>query len=123
MTCSGEGAFGAILGSQQSLDCTFKPIDQPPQSYTASITKIGLDIGVTGKTVLVWSVLAPTAQLKPKALSGTYVGGAASVSVGIGGGANLLVGGFDQTITLQPLSVQGQTGVNLAVGVAGLSLE
>jgi hypothetical protein len=123
LTCSGSGGVGYIVGSKKTFSCRFKPIGQPSQSYRATITKIGVDVGVTGNTTLVWTVLAPAANVKGRVLAGNYGGAAANAAVGIGGGANLLVGGFRNSITLQPLSVQGQTGLNLAVGVAGMALR
>ena len=71
---------------------------------------------------MVWAVYAATSG-GPAALAGTYAGASAEASVGAGLGANVLVGGSNRTIALQPLSVQGQTGVNLAVGVTGLTLN
>ncbi len=123
LTCQGGGGVGLVLGSKKTYTCSFNPASQRPnESYTATVTKLGLDIGVTGPTVMVWTVLATTADLPSGALVGNYGGLAADASVGVGAGAKVLVGGNKSSITLQPLSVQGQTGVNLALGVAGLAL-
>jgi hypothetical protein len=123
LTCKGGGGAGYIVGSKKTFSCRFKPVGQSSQSYTATITKIGVDVGVTGDTTLVWTVFAPSTNVRSRALAGNYGGAAASAAVGVGGGANVLVGGFKNSITLQPLSVQGQTGVNLAIGVAGMVLR
>jgi hypothetical protein len=123
LTCSGGAGVGLILGSKKSYQCTFESASGRREEYGATVTKIGLDIGVTGTSVMVWTVLAATDALVPRALAGTYGGAAADVSVGIGGGAKVLVGGWQSSIALQPLSVQGQTGINLAVGVAELTLR
>jgi len=124
LTCTGAGKVGLIVGSQQNLSCTFKPSGRrPAQRYSATITKVGLDIGVQGKSVVVWAVLASTSNYGPRFLVGNYVGASADASVGVGGGGNVLVGGSNSSVTLQPLSVQGQTGVNLAVGVAELKIR
>lgn len=125
LTCKGKGSVGMILGSKKTLSCSFNPANskRPNESYTASITKIGLDVGVTGPSTMVWTVLASTSELPSGALAGSYAGVSADASVGVGGGANALVGGNNKTVTLQPLSVQGQTGLNLAVGVTGMSLS
>lgn len=124
LTCKGKGNVGLILGSNQTLSCTFSPASsRPKESYSATITKLGLDVGVTGPSTLVWTVLASTSDLPSGALAGNYGGVSADASVGIGGGAKALVGGNNKSVTLQPLSVQGQTGLNLAVGVSGLSLR
>lgn len=124
LTCKGGEGVGLILGSKKSYACTFKPTGgAAPESYEATITKIGLDIGVTGKSTMIWTVLSSSQNYEPRALAGNYAGATADASVGIGGGAKVLVGGSKNTISLQPLSVQGQTGVNLAVGVAQLKLR
>jgi Protein of unknown function (DUF992) len=124
LTCKGKGTVGLILGSKQSLTCVFAPPgNKPQQSYSATITKIGLDVGVKGASTMVWTVLFSTSDLPAGALAGKYGGVSADASIGIGGGANVLVGGSKKSIALQPLSVQGQTGLNLAVGVSGLTLK
>lgn len=123
LVCKGGEGVGLIVGSKKSYDCTYQPVQGPSANYTASVTKVGLDIGVTGKTTMVWTVLTAESPVKRRVLAGTYVGAAAGGSVGIGGGANVLVGGSNKSITLQPLSVQGQTGINLALGVAELKLR
>jgi hypothetical protein len=123
LTCKGEQAIGLILGSKQALSCTYVPVGAAPrQSYSATITKIGLDIGVKGESTVVWTVLYTTTDVPAGALAGQYVGVSADASLGVGGGANVLVGGSGKSIALQPLSVQGQAGLNLAVGVSGLML-
>ena len=124
LTCSGGQGVGLILGSEKTFNCTFSPSNAgAPQSYRATLTKIGLDVGVTGNTVMVWTVLASTATVSPKMLTGTYSGVSADVAVAWGGGAKILVGGSAKSIALQPVSVQGQTGVNIAVGVASMTLR
>ncbi|HWK64773.1 MAG TPA: DUF992 domain-containing protein [Rhizobiaceae bacterium] len=126
LECTIEGGPGFIIGSQKELACLFKPSEQnrPAEAYVGTVTKFGLDVGVTGKTVMQWLVLAPTADPFPAgALAGSYVGASADASAVVGGGANVLVGGSDNTIALQPVSVQAQTGVNLAVGVSNFQLK
>ncbi len=93
------------------------------EHYTGTINKFGVDLGYTESSVIIWGVVAPSSDLKPGALEGEYGGVQASASVGIGAGANVLVGGFDKSITLQPLSVEGSKGVNLAAGIGGLTLK
>lgn len=126
LECVIEGGTGFIIGSSKDISCTFRPADQTfaPEAYFGVVNKFGLDIGVTGETFMQWLVLAPTANIyAPGALAGNYVGASASASVVVGGGANLLVGGSNQTFTLQPLSVEAQTGVNLAIGVSEFQLR
>lgn len=123
LTCTGGAGMGLILGSKKSYDCTYVSASGAySESYAASITKIGLDIGVTEKSVMVWTVLAST-EVRKRGLAGNYAGATADVAIGVGGGAKVLVGGSNNSIALQPVSVQGQTGLNLAVGVAELSIR
>lgn len=124
LTCKGKGSVGLIIGSKQTLACSYQPASKAAgANYTATITKIGLDVGVKGASTMVWTVLSSTTDLPAAALDGKYGGVSADASVGVGGGANILVGGSKDSVVLQPLSVQGQTGLNLAVGVSGLSLK
>jgi hypothetical protein len=78
---------------------------------------------MNGRGVMIWTVLAPTRNVSPSDLRGSYAGVSAGAAIGVGLGANALVGGSNSTIALQPLSVQGETGVNLALGVADLTLR
>lgn len=124
LTCKGKGSIGLILGSKQTLKCTYQPSNkQPPEHYTATITKLGLDIGVKGASTVIWGVLSSSTELPAWALEGSYGGVSANASLGVGVGANALVGGSKKSVVLQPLSVQGQTGVNLAAGIAGVKLN
>jgi len=124
LTCKGQGSIGLVIGSKQTLSCSFDPAgDMPPHAYSATITKIGLDIGIKGPSVMVWTVVSSTYELPAGALAGNYGGVSADASVAVGGGANALVGGSKNSLVLQPLSVQGQAGLNLAVGIAGLTLK
>ena len=122
LTCNVASGFGFIFGSSKSINCTYSPAGGAPQHYVGAINKFGVDIGYTQGGVLVWTVLAPTTAPPPGALNGTFVGVTASATAGVGVGANVLVGGSGNTISLQPLSIQGQTGLNVAAGVASLTL-
>jgi hypothetical protein len=84
----------------------------PEDRYVATIRKVGLDLGITQESALVWGVYAPVARLGPGDLAGDYAGAQGSASVGVGLGGNVLVGGSANSIALQPLSVQGQVGLN-----------
>lgn len=123
LTCDVSAGIGLIIGSQRLVYCTFTPaVPGPIETYTGSITRIGLDLGITTGGVMIWVVYAPT--IRPiGALAGEYAGASAEASVFAGLGANVLVGGSGATVALQPVSVQGQTGVNLAAGIAGLELR
>jgi Protein of unknown function (DUF992) len=123
LTCKLSPSIGFIIGSHQTMKCEYTPNNpHPPETYTGTMNTIGLDIGVTAGGGLAWAVLAPTNGPPPGALAGTYVGASGDASFGVGAGANVLVGGSARTISLQPLSVEGEAGVNLALGVSGLTL-
>ena len=124
LTCRGNGSVGLILGSSQRMSCEFQRVrGGAAVTYTARITRIGLDLGVKGRNTMVWTVLSSTDNPATGALAGRYAGVAANAAVGVGVGANALIGGSSNSIVLQPLSVQVQTGVNVAVGVKGLTLS
>lgn len=123
LTCHGHGGVGLIFGSKENMHCEFTTaVSGRVYHYNASITKVGLDIGFTGASTLVWTVLGSTTNTPAEALEGSYGGVTAGAAVGVGGNANALIGGSNQSVVLQPLSVQGDTGINLSAGVAGLSL-
>jgi hypothetical protein len=124
LSCGVKGGVSFVIGSTRELRCVFRanPNDEG-ERYEGQIQKYGLDIGVTDKAVLTWMVLASARGLEPGALSGRYVGVAADAAVGAGGGANVLVGGSNNAISLQPLSVQSQTGLNAALAVAAVELR
>lgn len=122
LTCDVAGGVGMIIGSSKAVDCTFEGTVGSRERYRGTIGKFGLDIGVTKQGVMAWAVFAP-GKINRGALAGHYAGASAEASVAIGLGANVLIGGSDKSITLQPLSVQAQTGLNLAAGVASLRLK
>ena len=122
LTCNVASGFGFIFGSSRSINCSFSPAGGTPQHYTGTINQFGVDIGYVQGGVLIWTVLAPTTSPPPGALNGTFIGATASATAGVGVGANVLLGGSGNTISLQPLSIQGQTGLNIAAGVASLTL-
>lgn len=121
--CDISAGVGLFLGSQRTVNCTFTPSTPGPvEFYTGTISKFGLDVGATSGGVMTWLVFAPTSR-QLGALAGEYGGATAEATVGAGLGANVLIGGSNHTFALQPLSVQGQTGFNVAAGVAGLHLS
>ena len=122
LTCDVSAGLGFIIGSSKSVSCGYTP-DQPgpPEAYIGSISKFGLDIGITGGGVMVWAVFTETIA-GPGFLTGEYVGASVEATIAAGLGANALVGGSNRTVALQPISVTGQIGLNLAVGVASLRL-
>jgi len=123
LSCEVSGGLGLIIASSKEMNCLFTSGGGQSEPYSGTIRKFGLDIGATDKGVLAWDVFAPSAGPKPGALAGDYAGVGASATVGAGVGANALVGGSGRSFTLQPLSVQAQTGLALAAGVAGLTLR
>jgi Protein of unknown function (DUF992) len=123
LTCNVASGFGFIFGSSKEVNCTFARNGRDVAHYQGHIDKFGVDIGYTAGGVMVWAVFAPTDGPPPGSLDGSYGGVTASATVGVGAGANLLVGGSDRSISLQPLSVEGNTGLNVAGGIAGLRLH
>jgi len=123
LVCDVSGGLGMIIGSNKGVQCLFNPEPAgPTEAYVGTISKFGLDIGGTSAGQMVWAVFAPTTRVFG-ALAGVYAGATAEATVAVGLGANVLVGGSDRTVALQPLSVTGQTGLNLAAGVASLELR
>lgn len=124
LTCNTGPRVGLVLGSRQDMRCVFSASGTGHQyTYTGTIRRIGLDVGVTRGGTLFWAVFARNSQIGRGTLRGNYVGASGNVAVGLGLGAKVLVGGSRRTITLQPLSVEGQIGINLALGVANLTLR
>lgn len=122
LECSLSSGVGLIVGSQRNVNCNFKPDNGPPEMYTGTMTKIGLDIGVTSASVIVWTVFTGTNRYAGM-LTGTYTGAQAEATVGAGLGANVLIGGSNRSVALQPLSVQGQLGLDIAAGIGSLELH
>jgi hypothetical protein len=114
---------GLIIGSNKSMSCTYQSVDGWSERYSGNIIIIGADIGVTDSKTIAWAVWAPVNQGGRGALAGGYGGGTAEVTLAAGLGANVLVGGFQNSFMLQPLSVSGQTGANVAAGISGIQLN
>jgi hypothetical protein len=123
LTCNVASGWGFVFGSSRLLNCTYHDASGRNDHYVGKISKFGADIGYQQGGVLIWGVIAPTAQVGPGALSGGYGGATASATVGVGVGANALIGGSNRSISLQPLSVEGNQGLNVAAGIAAMSLE
>lgn len=121
LRCDVSAGVGAIVGSTRTLSCVFDRYSGRRERYQGTIRHSGLDLGATSRGVMVWAVLAPS-RVRRGALIGNYAGANAEVTAGLGIGANILLGS-DNSIVLQPLSVQAQVGINIAVGVAELMLE
>ncbi|MEF0940738.1 DUF992 domain-containing protein [Rhizobium sp. BR 362] len=124
LTCTSEGSTGMIIMSQKNLMCTFEPSGGGPIArYAGMIQKYGVDLGITGRSVMIWAVLAKTGTpFTDIALAGEYYGVGADASVAAGGGAKVIAGGTNRAFMLQPLNVQAQEGVNVAIGVEKMTL-
>jgi hypothetical protein len=123
LECRGAASIGFVVGSVTNLGCVLRVEGLPEDRYIATIRKIGLDLGITQETALAWGVYAPVVRLGPGDLAGDYAGAQGSASIGVGAGGNVLIGGSNNTIALQPLSLQGQVGLNLAAGLESLELR
>ena len=123
LTCRGGADIGFIVGSVTHLRCALTAAGQPNQGYVATIQKIGLDIGITEETNLVWAVFAPVKFGGPADLTGHYAGAEGSASFVVGLGANVLVGGSQNAFALQPVSVNSSIGADISAGFESLDLQ
>jgi hypothetical protein len=123
LQCRAAPAASFIVGSVHELGCIFRSDHGRRYRYSGVVRRVGLDIGFTEQLGLAWAVFAPTHRIGPDDLSGNYGGVTAAGALGIGGNASALVGGSNNELTLQPLSFEGQTGLNVAIGIAGLELH
>ena len=126
LECEVEGGIGLIIGSSKDAVCNYYDAEatEPTEVYYGQVNKFGLDVGFTEESVIQWLVFAPAKNAyDPGVLAGSYVGLGAEATAGVGVGANALVGGSSDSFTLQPVSVQGQTGLNVAMGVTGFTLR
>lgn len=122
LACSISAGIGMVVASQRNVNCNFQPDGGPPEAYTGTMTRIGVDVGFTTGGAMVWGVFADTNRFAGM-LAGTYAGATAEATVAAGLGANVLIGGSNRSVALQPLSVQGQVGLNVAAGVGALELH
>ncbi len=123
LSCHVQPGWGYVLGSSKDMRCIYHPQTGGEDEYVGSISKFGVDIGYTSSAQIVWDVVAPTVDVGPGALQGEYAGATASATVVAGAGANALVGGFDRSFALQPVSVEGSSGFDVAAGVGEMSLR
>lgn len=123
LSCDVAKGWGKVIGSNKKLECTFQPNGRHSEQYVGEITKIGVDVGFTRGGTMVWEVIAPTTDVRHGSLAGNYGGVSADATVGLGVGANILVGGLHKSFALQPLSVEGNTGLDLAAGIGTMHLR
>ena len=122
LSCSISAGVGLLVASQRNVNCNIQPDNGPPEAYTGTITRIGVDVGFTTGGAMVWGVFTDTSRYTGM-LTGTYAGATAEATLAAGLGANVLVGGSNHSVALQPLSVQGQVGLNIAAGIGALDLH
>ena len=122
LTCNVSSGWGFVFGSSKDLDCTYDNASGHIERYTGTINKYGVDVGYQQGGVMVWGVFAPANDVSPGALAGNYAGVTAGGSVGVGAHVNALIGGSDNSVSLQPLSIEGAVGLNVAAGLASVSL-
>lgn len=123
LTCHVASGWGFIFGSSKDLRCVYHPNSAMGEHYVGTVSKFGVDIGYTDSSVIVWGVIAPHSGIAHGALQGSYAGATASATAGVGAGANVLIGGLDRSITLQPVSIEGSTGLNVAAGIGAIDLK
>ena len=123
LQCQGGQNVGFVVGSVTSFECVFQSEGRRPEPYTATVRRYGVDLGFTDQTRFSWAVNAPSGQVGRGDLAGNYGGVGANASVGVGFGGNFLVGGPANSYALQPISLQGQTGLNVAAGIADIELQ
>ncbi len=128
LTCRVNPSIGFVVVGHQSLECVYTPSPTatpatPPQNYDGAINTYGLNVGISGASVLGWAVFAPTTGVPAGALAGEYVGVSGDLGIGLGAGVNVLLGGSNRSFALQPLSVQGSLAVNVVLGVSELKLQ
>ncbi|WFU75536.1 DUF992 domain-containing protein [Bradyrhizobium sp. CB2312] len=124
LRCKLNPSVGFIIFGHQSMECRFSPsLPGPSQIYDGALNTVGIDVGVVGTGGLAWGVLAPTSGIAAGALAGEYVGASGDIALGAGVGANVLVGGSQRSIALQPVSVEGSVALNVTLGLSALQLR
>jgi len=123
LVCDVEGGTGFVVGSRKDMECTFETTEGDVEDYMGVMSKFGIDIGTTEATTIRWVVFTSTSELADYALQGSYGGISAEATLGVGIGANALIGGSEKSIILQPLSAQAQSGLNIAAGIGAMDLK
>lgn len=124
LACHVSSGWGFVFGSSRDLHCDYHPVSGPMgEHYKGTISKFGVDLGYTSGGEMIWEVFAPSSDLRHGALQGEYAGATAGATVGVGVGANVLIGGLDRSIALQPVSIEGNEGLNVAAGIGAIKLD
>jgi hypothetical protein len=122
--CTMSPTIGLLVVSEQKLNCKFTPDGPyPVENYTGTMGTVGIDVGVIGGGLLAWAVYMPTQGPPQGSLAGTYGGASGSIALGVGAGANVLLGGSGRSVMLQPISVEGSVGIEVTLGVSALTLQ
>jgi len=122
LTCDVDGGWGYVVASSRNVHCNYVPNHGQVERYTGTISKFGVDIGHASSGVIVWDVIAPSLDVRAGALEGAYAGATADAALGVGVGAKVLLGGFEKSIALQPISIEGENGIEIAAGIGALTL-
>ena len=122
LRCTLSAGSGYVIGSQRRVVCNYYNFYGELETYDGYFGTAGLDVGFTSISALRWAVIAPAGSPRG-ALEGNYGGVGLQATVAIGVGANGMLGGFQNSINLQPLNVSGQEGLNAQLGVTGLTLR
>ncbi len=124
LRCNIAPGYGAVIGSQKAVDCTFTPSSAGPvESYKGTLTRLGLDISQTNAGVLTYAVIEASNTIVPFSLAGGYVGAGAGITLGQGLGVDALLGGNGNQVALQPVAVSTTSGIGVNAGVGSLTLE
>jgi Protein of unknown function (DUF992) len=123
LSCRLNPSIGFVIFGHQSMECTFQPVSGPVQGYDGALNTVGLDLGVSSGGRFAWAVFGPASGVPSGALAGEYVGASGDIGLGVGAGANVLVGGSNRSLALQPVSLEGSVAFNVVAGLSQLKLR
>jgi hypothetical protein len=123
LSCRLDPSIGFVIFGHQTMECSFQPVSGPVQAYEGAINTVGIDLGVSEGGRFAWAVFGPASGIPYGALAGEYVGASGDVGIGLGAGANVLVGGSNRSIALQPVSLEGSVALNVVAGLSQLKLR
>ena len=117
--------YNLITRSTADVECTLTGSGGFEESYRGETgIGLGIDLNLDREATIANTVLA-AGDVDPGnyALAGKYAGAKASITVGVGVVAAVLVGGREKSFGLQPLALEGSTGLGLSGGIGYLYLE
>ncbi|HEY1747787.1 MAG TPA: DUF992 domain-containing protein [Xanthobacteraceae bacterium] len=123
LRCNLDPSVGFVIFGHQSMQCKFQPVSGTIQAYDGAINTVGLDLGVSGGGRFAWAVFGSASGMPVGALAGEYVGASGDIGLGVGVGANVLVGGSNRSVALQPVSLEGSMSVEAVAGLSQLKLR